>query len=287
MIVAVVIGSRADDGYLAWPLHCLRQELDLTVRVLTLKGCEAWEAVMEAQQGWTAARPDWVLLLGDRYEVMGAAWAAHLLRIPMAHLCGGDVTRGSYDDAMRDCISRMATLHLVTSESAQQRLLAMGYAQVHLVGNPGYDYLLHGNWRGDRPIPFPYVVVSYQPETLDGTNEIEDVLDSLPDKLAVILMPNPDRGTDAIRGTITAYCARGTAMAVDALPHDEFLNLLAHCDEFIGNSSAMFYEAPFLGVPTRLIGTRQKGRVMPWGDGHASERIVKILKDQTVCVSSS
>ena len=92
-------------------------------------------------------------------------------------------------------------------------------------------------------------------------------------------MPNPDRGNDAIRYAIRQYeTDHGGTVMHDFLPHDQFLNLIYHCDEFIGNSSAMLYEAPELEVKTRMIGKRQRGRVIPWGDGHASERIVKILK---------
>jgi UDP-N-acetylglucosamine 2-epimerase (non-hydrolysing)/GDP/UDP-N,N'-diacetylbacillosamine 2-epimerase (hydrolysing) len=221
---------------------------------------------------------DWMLVLGDRFEVLGAVLAAHLLRIPIAHIAGGDRTEGSYDDAMRDCISRLATLHFVTNELSLARLRSMGYSNVHLVGSPGIDYIRHASWDTGSPMKVPYVVVSYQSETIDGTNEIEHVLATLPDKFAVFLLPNPDRGSEAIRTRILAYCEDHDALAYDVLPHDEFLNLLRYADEFIGNSSAIFYEAPELGVPTRLIGKRQRGRVQPWGDGQASERIVKILK---------
>jgi hypothetical protein len=86
---------------------------------------------------------------------------------------------------------------------------------------------------------------------------------------AIWISPNPDRGSERIT-------------AGESYSHDRFLNLLYHCDEFIGNSSAMFYEAPFLkpsGVKCRLIGKRQRGRVVPWGgDGKASERIRDVLR---------
>jgi UDP-N-acetylglucosamine 2-epimerase len=114
-------------------------------------------------------RPDLMLILGDRFEILAAATAAHLQRVPIAHIAGGDITEGSYDDAMRDCISRMASIHFVTSTSAMARLSALGMRNIHLVGNPGADYIRHAPWRSDAPYPKPYVVVAYYPETIDGT----------------------------------------------------------------------------------------------------------------------
>jgi UDP-hydrolysing UDP-N-acetyl-D-glucosamine 2-epimerase len=287
MKVCAVIGSRADEGLLAWPIQTLQADDLFCVTVLNLKQLIVEEALRVSMQAFADDRPDYVLLLGDRFEILATAFAAHLHRIPIAHIAGGDVTEGSYDDAMRDCISRLATLHFSTSMPSHQRLLAMGYANAHLVGNPGLDYILHGDWKKPRPYAGRYVVVSYQPETQDGTNEIEALLASLPDWRPIFLLPNPDRGSDAIEQRVLDYCAAHPgANAYRELPHDDFLNLLVHCDEFIGNSSAIFYEAPALGVKTRLIGKRQNGRVVPWGDGHASERIVKILKEQMPCLVS-
>jgi len=273
--ICVVTGSRADMGILEWPLKCLKADANFEVDTVNVWGAGFSEAYLRAQ----SIDADCILLLGDRYEIFAVACAAHLKRIPIAHIGGGDVTEGSYDDAMRDAISRMATIHFVTSTSALARLTHMGLRNAHLVGSPGIDYIRHADWKRERPFPQSYVVVSYQPETLDGGNEIEAVLASLPaDKLAVFITPNPDRGSEAIRDAICRYCEGRDAVWRAFYPHDEFLNLIYHCDEFIGNSSAMLYEAPELQVKTRMVGKRQKGRVIPWGDGYASERIVKLLK---------
>ena len=96
---------------------------------------------------------------------------------------------------------------------------------------------------------------------------------------AVAIRPNADRGSDKINQALNRFAINREGVSVHtSLPHGEFLNLIYHCEEFIGNSSSMLYEAPELGVKTRMIGKRQKGRTIPWGDGFASERIVKILK---------
>lgn len=279
MKVLVISGSRADKGLLAWPVKALREAFMLA-DYREIDAHAFHDAAYQAYQKLTRNDYDVLLVLGDRWEILAVATEAHLRRIPIAHIGGGDVTEGSYDDAMRDCISRMATIHFVTSTSAMARLTHMGCRNVHLVGNPGMDYIKHAPWKADRPMLEKYVVISYQPETIDGTNEISGVLKSLPEKMhKVFILPNADKGSYQITDCIRAYANGRTDCDVhESLPHDQFLNLIFHCDEFIGNSSSMLYEAPELGVKTRMIGKRQRGRTIPMGDGNASKRIVNILK---------
>lgn len=274
--ISVVSGSRADYGLLQWPIKKLDEAFDVdVVKIWSYDPARAYERVRVLLMD---RKPDVLLLLGDRFEILSSAMAAHLQRVPIAHIAGGDITEGSYDDAMRDCISRMASVHFVTSTSAMARLTAMGLTNVHLVGNPGIDYIKYAEWKKEKPFTEPYVVVSYQPETIDGGNDFAKI--ELPtDKRVVFMVPNLDRGSGAIYDQILAYEKKHKKTTVyEFLPHDEFLNLIFHCDEFIGNSSSMLYEAPELKVKTRMIGKRQKGRTIPWGDGYASERIVKILR---------
>lgn len=276
MKITVVTGSRADYGLLEWPIKMLKADPYFQVEVVKVWNFSFTDAYEQIIAG---TRPDVLMILGDRYEILACATAAHLQRIPIAHIAGGDVTEGSYDDAMRDAISRMATIHFVTSTSAMARLTHMGYRNIHLVGSPGIDYIKHADWKRERPYDEPYVVVSYQAETIDGGGEITDAFDCICGRKAIVLRPNPDFGSHQINLDIDTLCEQdGKRSVIDFLPHDEFLNLIYHCEEFIGNSSAMLYEAPFLQVKTRMIGKRQRGRVIPWGDGLASERIVNILK---------
>src|SRR3990167_5572060 len=107
--ICVVSGSRADWGLLQWPIKVLQEDGTFDVQV---RARDSFERLKKGE------RPDLVLLLGDRYEIMYIAFHFHLARVPIAHIAGGDVTEGSYDDAMRDCISRMASIHFVTSTSA-------------------------------------------------------------------------------------------------------------------------------------------------------------------------
>ena len=273
MIITVLSGSRADYGLLEWPVKVLSKHFD--VRFEKMWGLSFRDAVWRMSE--PTIPPDLLLVLGDRYEILAAATAAHLQRIPIAHIGGGDVTEGSYDDAMRDSISRMAAVHLVTSTSAMARLSHLGYRNIHLVGNPGIDYIRHAKWKKDRPIKEPYYVISYQAETLDG-GDSRAAFSSFPkDKVRVWIRPNIDRGSEEINGLINIF-RMPEDQTFDSLPHADFLNMIFHCDEFIGNSSAILYEAPELEIKTRMIGKRQKGRTIPWGDGNASERILHVLK---------
>ena len=266
MRILIVSGSRADLGLLHCPEKALREDGHDVQLVQTWSG-QFTTAFTDVQ--FCISHYDMLLILGDRFEILAAATAAHLQRIPIAHIGGGDVTEGSYDDAMRDCISRMATIHFTTSFSSTARLVALGYRNVHLVGNPAVDYIMREPWQREREVAEPYVLVSYQPETIDDTVDLEAVERAVAGRHAIRISPNPDRGSERIGGGVS-------------YSHDRFLNLMYHCDEFIGNSSAMLYEAPFLktgGVKCRMIGKRQRGRVIPWGgDGKCSERIRDVLR---------
>lgn len=269
MKVLILSGSRADLGILHYPTERMRADPFFEVTALSVQRVGFAGAFQAAEQILNEIKPDLLFILGDRWEIMAAATAAHLQRIPIAHLGGGDVTEGSYDDAMRDCISRMASIHFTTSTVATARLSAMGCRNVWFVGNPAVDYITHAAWQRPRAIEGEYVVVAYYPETIDDTVDLRAVDRAISGRRAIWVSPNPDRGAERI--------PEGNSYS-----HDEFLNLMYHCTEFIGNSSAIFYEAPFLkpgGVPCSLIGKRQRGRCIPWGgEGRASERIVDALK---------
>lgn len=267
MNIAVITGSRADFGILEWPLKVLRDDPFFNVAEWRIWGATADQSLVAVKNKLDEGKPDVVLLAGDRFEIMSAAMACHLERVPIAHIAGGDVTEGSYDDAMRDCISRMATLHFVTSTSAMARLTHMGCKNVHLAGSPGIDYIKHGPWRDSKmpEVQKPFVLVAYYPETIDGTIDLVSVDEAVAGRRAIWVKPNIDRGSEQIP-------------SVSEFSHAEFLQLMVNCEEFIGNSSSLLYEAPELGVKTRMIGKRQRGRTIPWGDGNASKRIAKILK---------
>ena len=138
MKILIISGSRADYGL----LRLVSKALDaFHTRLMSIWGDSYVVAFSDVDAYLSDFKPDMLLVLGDRFEILAAATAAHLNRIPIAHIGGGDVTKGSYDDAMRDCISRMASVHFATSGMSYQRLLSLDYSNVHLVGSPGVDYI--------------------------------------------------------------------------------------------------------------------------------------------------
>lgn len=272
--ILAISGSRADYGLLEWPVKVLRENFEVEFRRLDAE-TPAY-AFQDSSDEMESLKPDCLLILGDRWEILQAAIAAHLHRIPIAHIGGGDVSLGSYDDAMRDCITRLATYHFVTSWPSFWKVHDIRTeGHVHMVGNIAIDYIRHGDWKRDRPYAEPYVVVSYQAETIDGYIEQDwTFMDN--DIKTIFLRPNPDNGSDKVNALLESMRLESD-IYLDALPHAEFLNLIYHCELFIGNSSSMLYECPELGVKTQIIGKRQQGRVVPTGDGKASERIREIL----------
>lgn len=315
--ICVVTGSRAEYGLLYWVLHDLRERADvelqlvvtgmhlspefgLTVseierdgfqihrRVEMLLSSDTADGVCKSVAlgliGMSAAigdlRPDLVLLLGDRFEILAAAQACLFHKVPVAHIAGGDTTEGAFDEAIRHSVTKMSHLHLVTNEEAAQRVRQLGEdpSAVHVVGSPGLDHLVRQPLL-DRaalssalgaPLATRNILVTFHPETLGSeaaTSELEELLsalDGLPNDFALwITKPNADTGGRSIAATLEAWCAarNGRARLYTSLGHLRYLSLMSHADVVVGNSSSGLYEAPSLHVPTVNIGDRQRGRL--------------------------
>lgn len=223
-------------------------------------------------------RPDLLLLLGDRYEILAAAQAALIARIPVAHLCGGDLTEGAMDEAIRHSITKMAHIHFVTNAEAGHRLRQLGEnpGQVHCVGSPGLD-LLREVPVLERGALFAAIgftprrrnlLVTFHPVTLDedsGTQctEMLAALDALgPETGLIFTGVNADTGAHAVAALIDAFVAtHANAKAYGSLGSRHYLNLLRQVDAVVGNSSSGLYEAPSFHIPTVNIGDRQGGRL--------------------------
>lgn len=228
-------------------------------------------------------RPDLVLLVGDRFEQLAAAQAALFLRLPVAHLFGGDRTEGAFDESIRHAITKLAHLHLVSTEAAARVVRQLGEdpAHVHVVGSPAIDELRRHLPR-DRAkerarlavelgIRFgePSILLTVHPTTLDpraAVAQVEPILAALdtlaPSATVVATKANADPGGRAINARLEAWAAgRDGAWLFDSLGNDRYHALVAASDVVVGNSSSGLYEAPSLGVPTVNVGDRQAGRL--------------------------
>ncbi len=231
------------------------------------------QAVMGMAPVVAGERPDWLLLLGDRGEQLAAGLAALHAGVAVAHLHGGEVTRGAVDDTVRDLVTRIANLHLVATEDAARRLEAMGEEawRIRRVGAPGLDRLRE-EASGDRgalrtrhglPAAGAYLLVMQHPETVGAERAAQD-LDATLDGVravglpALVIFPNADAGGRAMIDRLRR--ADLPLRAVASLPRAEFATLLGGAAALVGNSSSAIIEAPLLGLPAVNVGRRQEGR---------------------------
>jgi UDP-N-acetylglucosamine 2-epimerase (non-hydrolysing)/GDP/UDP-N,N'-diacetylbacillosamine 2-epimerase (hydrolysing) len=247
-------------------------------------------------------RPDILLLIADRYEMLAPASVALALRIPIAHIEGGDVSEGAIDDAVRNALTKMSHIHLTTTEKARLRVLAMGEEswRVHKVGSPSLD-----NLRRKSLIPRaelesklqidlkkPTIIVAYHPVTIvhNTTAEADAVFTALGNlsQQIVFCYPNTDAGSYSLIERVKSFCqSLSNAHFFVNLNHLEYLSLLACSNLFVGNSSSGIMETPSLGLPSVNIGMRQKGRERAPSVLDAAPEINCILEKIEIALSDS
>lgn len=222
--------------------------------------------------------PDVLVLLGDRYEALAAAEAAMLLRIPIAHIHGGETTEGAIDDVIRHAITKLSHLHFVAAEEYRQCVVQLGEDphRVFTVGAPGLDVIgeiaLLGRAELEQDIGFHFanqnILVTYHPATLSdpdpsmGIKALFDALDEFSEFGVIITKSNADAGGRRINELIDEYASRnaGRVLAVASLGQRRYLSVMSEVDAVVGNSSSGIIEAPSMGKPTLNIGARQRGR---------------------------
>lgn len=219
-----------------------------------------------------ACRPDLLLLLGDRGEMLAGALAAIHLGIPVAHLHGGERS-GTVDEPVRHAISKLAHLHLVSTPEARDRLIRMGERgdSIHVVGAPGIDGLTN-TLRLERSslcrdVGFdpgrPIGLLVFHPvlqESSDAARQVRDVLDAAAGMQVLALMPNSDAGSEEVRLKLSEAAGQGEIALRTHLCRHEYIGWLAGCDVLFGNSSSGIIEAASFGTPVVNIGSRQNLR---------------------------
>lgn len=224
-------------------------------------------------------KPDILVVLGDRFEALAIVQAALIMRIPVAHVHGGEITEGAYDDAIRHAITKMASLHFTAAEPYRRRVIQMGEAPetVFNVGAVGLDHLFRGEAMNldelsvslNFPLHSPYFLATYHPVTVaDEAPEATvramlSAIDSFPEHQVILTYPNADNGGRAIIPIIEKYARinSGRVLAIPSLGFRRYVCALRHASAMIGNSSSGIIEAPAFGVPTVNIGFRQRGRL--------------------------
>ena len=223
--------------------------------------------------------PDMLLVLGDRYEILAAVTAALFYKIPVAHLHGGEVTEGAYDDAIRHAITKMSHLHFTSTEEYRRRVIQLGEQpeRVFHVGAIGIDNIRHIALLDkkvlEEQLDFPFdrktVLVTYHPETLDAIpveEQFRNLLEALDDRQDIRILftlPNSDTGGRIIIRMIEEFVARNKqrVRAYTSLGQLRYLSALQFVAAVVGNSSSGILEVPSFGKPTLDIGNRQKGRL--------------------------
>lgn len=224
-------------------------------------------------------KPDCVVVLGDRTEMLGVCSAAMNAGVPIAHLHGGELTEGAVDDCVRHSITKMAYLHFPSTEVYRKRIIQMGEApeRVFNVGALSVENILHvplldrDEIRRETEIPagVPYAVVTFHPVTLESGSEREQVkqliaaMERKNEFFYLITKANADAGGDTVNALLEDFASRSAnARLVDSLGMRRYLSAVCHAAFVLGNSSSGIVEAPSLGTPTVNIGDRQKGRLM-------------------------
>lgn len=228
---------------------------------------------------YNTLKPDMVVVLGDRYEILAAATAALIERIPIAHLHGGEVTEGAYDDAIRHSITKMSHLHFTSTEEYRNRVIQLGEQpeRVFYVGALGVENIkklpLLSKKEIEKDIQFKLdgntILVTYHPVTLGNHTAEQDIkefigaLDERKDLRVFFTMPNSDTGSQAIVDAINTFVANNSnrAIAYKSLGIKRYLSVMKYAGAVVGNSSSGLLEVPSFGIPTLNIGDRQKGRM--------------------------
>lgn len=314
--ICVVTGTRAEYGLLYWLMKEIQKDPDLELQIivtgmhlspefgLTYKQIEEdgfsinekIEMLLSSDTpggiakslglgtiGFADAldrlKPDILVILGDRYEILSAAQAAMIYRIPIAHIHGGEITEGLIDEAIRHSITKMAHIHFTAADIYRKRVIQMGECPdaVFNYGAPGIDNIIKFNLlakeqlQSELGIDFTnkVFIVTFHPVTLEeGTaeeqfRELLIAFEAFPEVQLIFTKANSDTEGRIINQLIDEYVSqnKNRAKAYTSLGQLRYFSCLKYSSAVVGNSSSGLIEAPFFKVPTINIGDRQKGRL--------------------------
>lgn len=314
--IAIFTGTRAEYGLLYWLIKDIQNDPELTLQLLVSGmhlSSEFGETYKQIEQdgftidekievllssdtavgtaksmglgvlGFTDAldrlKPDALVILGDRFEALAAAQTAMILRIPILHLHGGEITEGAYDDAIRHAITKLSYLHGTATEEYRQRVIQLGEApeRVRNIGAIGLDHLARTDFMSvdeignslNFDLRQPYFLVTYHPVTL-GQEPPEQSFTALLEALAdfkeyqvILTYPNADDGGRRIIPILEDYAKKqpNRVCAIPSLGQCRYLSSVKNAVAVVGNSSSGIIEVPSFNVPTVNVGVRQKGRL--------------------------
>lgn len=255
--------------------------------------------LMGMADAYRSCCPDMVVVLGDRYEILIAAIAAMIARIPIAHIHGGEITEGAYDDAIRHAITKMSQLHFTSTEEYRNRVIQMGELpdKVYNVGALGVENTkkisLLSRPELEQSMNFSFdldtIMVTYHPVTLEEIpskrqfQNLLNVLEKHKELKVIFTKANADTDGRIINKMIDTYVKRNSKQcaAYTSLGQVRYLSSLQFCRAVVGNSSSGIIEAPSFHVPTVDIGDRQRGRIASKTVihcGYEAEEIDRALK---------
>lgn len=310
--IAVVTTSRADYSHLYWPLKGLESHPGVDLKLIVLASHLSPEfgltvreieqdsfpiaarlesllssdsdvgmaksigvAVLSLADCLAAMRPEVLLLIADRYEMLAPAAVALALRIPIAHIEGGEISRGAIDDAVRNALTKMSHIHFTSTTGARARVISMGEEawRVHRAGAPSLDHLCKSRLlnKGELEekleidLTPPTAIIAYHPVTLlsDTNEEAEELFAALAriSHQLIFCHPNADAGGRDLSQRIQSFLTnRGAGRLFVNLPAIEYWSLLQHADLLVGNSSSGIMESASFALPTVNVGMRQQGR---------------------------
>ena len=244
-----------------------------TIAKAISRGVEGFANAFEVLQ------PDLLLILGDRYEMLAVASTALIYKIPIAHLHGGEITEGAFDDSIRHAITKMSHLHFTSTEAYRKRVIQLGEQpeRVFYVGALGVENVLKNDFISkeeiERSLDFELTdkcfLCTYHPVTLSNMSSKSQVknlleaLDNYRDYHVIFTYSNSDTDSQIIIKCIQEYVDRnqGRCLFIPSLGQRRYFSALKYMTAVIGNSSSGIIEVPSFGIPTLDIGDRQKGRI--------------------------